>query len=99
VGSNTSARHQMTLRLYEPSENRVKNKLCSSFDFLKMRKRFSCDLALREQQPSDDSALVRPFRKSSEEQTSFLSRFSEDPQKFFWPSGCREEQNNKVFVG
>jgi hypothetical protein len=30
----SSARHQTTLRLYDPSENRMKNKLCSSLDFL-----------------------------------------------------------------
>ena len=44
LGVITSANDQSTLHLNDPSESRVKNKLCSSLDFLKMRSSFSGNL-------------------------------------------------------
>ncbi len=79
--------------LYDLSEKREENKLCSSLDFLKMRTSFSGNMASSSSllplslslwvggdqfsTPSEDSAL-RPFRKLREEQNLFFSRFSED---------------------
>ena len=45
LGVITSANNQSTLHLNDPSEGRVKNKLCSSLDFLKTRTSFSGHLA------------------------------------------------------
>jgi hypothetical protein len=79
--------------LYDLSENREENKLCSSLDFLKTRTSFSGNMASSSSllplslslwvdgnhfsTPSEDSAL-RPFRKLRGEQNLFFSRFSED---------------------